>query len=256
VEAAAAHPWAAKLFAGLNGVYRAILGTAWRPLILAIPSAGTLMLMRGAFLEDPPGFLPVPRIVIAYTLPFFFGWLLYRNRDLLDSFDRYAGTQTVLALAILAAWMAFVAPVQNRAEYWIWVKPLRAMGGALMLWLLVFGLTGLFIRYCRGERPFARYLADASYWMYLVHMPVVMLFQMALMPLAWAASVKVPIVAALSFCTLVVSYDVVVRATWIGSMLNGRVYPRWQMAVDNPSRRHYDTPIDIDGKSQEGTTAG
>ena len=74
------------------------------------------MLMRGAFLEDPPGFVPVPRIVIAYTIPFFFGWLLYRNRDLLDTFRSRAKTHVVLALALLAAWMVFVAPVQNRPE--------------------------------------------------------------------------------------------------------------------------------------------
>lgn len=227
LELAARLPWTAKPFAGLNGIYRAILGTASRPLILAVPSAATLMLMRRAFLEDPPGFAPVPRIVIAYTLPFFFGWLLYRNRDLLDSFDRHAGTQTVLALVLLGAWMALVSPVQNRPEYWYWVKPLRAMAGALILWLLVFGLTGLFIRSCRGERRLARYLADASYWMYLVHMPVVMFFQMVLVPVTWPAAVKVPIVVALSFSALAVSYDVLVRATWVGSLLNGRVYPRW-----------------------------
>jgi glucan biosynthesis protein C len=231
LELAARRPWLAARFAGLNGVYRAILGTVWRPVVFAIPSAGVLMLMRGAFLEDPPGFLPVPRIVLAYTIPFFFGWLLYRNRDLLDTFRRHAGKQTILALAILVAWMMFVAPIQNRAEYWVWVKPLRAVAGALILWLLVFGLTGAFLRYCNRERPFARYLADASYWMYLMHMPVVMVFQMALAPLAWPAAVKVPIVVMLSFPTLALSYDVLVRATWVGALLNGRRYARWFAGV-------------------------
>ena len=125
LELAARLPWLAARFAAMNGCYRAILGTAWRPVIFAIPSAGTLMLMRGAFLEDPPGFLPVPRIVIAYTMPFFFGWLLYRNRDLLDTFRRHAWKQTVLALALLGAWLLLIAPIQNRPEYWVWVKPLR-----------------------------------------------------------------------------------------------------------------------------------
>ena len=111
-----------------------------------------LMLMRGAFLEDPPGFLPVPRIVMAYTIPFFFGWLLYRNRDLLDTFRRHSWKQTLLALALLGAWLIFMAPFQHRPECWVWVKPLRALTGALILWLMVFGLTGLFLRYCSRER--------------------------------------------------------------------------------------------------------
>ena len=63
--------------------------------------------------------------------------------------------------------------------------------------------------------------------MYLMHMPVVMAFQMALAPLSWPAAVKVPIVVALSFPTLVLSYDVLVRATWVGVLLNGRRSRRW-----------------------------
>jgi hypothetical protein len=68
--------------------------------------------------------------------------------------------------------------------------------------------------------------------MYLMHMPVVMVYQMALAPLAWPAAVKVPIVVMLSFPTLALSYDVLVRATWVGVLLNGRKYPRWFAAVD------------------------
>jgi glucan biosynthesis protein C len=236
LELAARAPWIAARFEGLNGWYRASLKSAWRPVIFAIPSAGALMLMRGAFLEDPPGFLPVPRIAIAYTIPFFFGWLLHRNRDLLDTFRGHAWRQCVLALALFGAWMLFVSPVQNRPEYWVWVKPLRAVAVALVLWLLVFGLTGLYLRYCSGERRWARYLADASYWMYLLHMPVVMAFQMALAPLGWPAAVKVPIVVALSFGTLALSYDVGVRATWVGALLNGRRYARW-LASAGPEGR-------------------
>ncbi len=133
------------------------------------------------------------------------------------------------------------APVQNRPEYWVWVKPLRAAAGALILWLLVFGLTSLYLRYCSGERRLARYLADASYWMYLLHMPVVMVFQMALAPLAWPAAVKVPLVVALSFGALALSYDVGVRATWVGALLNGRRYPRWLASAGPEGRMQPET---------------
>jgi peptidoglycan/LPS O-acetylase OafA/YrhL len=224
-------PGVAASLAALNGWYRAIMETAWRPAVFAVPSAAALMLMRGGFLEDPPGFLPVPRIVIAYTIPFFFGWLLFRNRDLLDGFQRHAWKQTILALALVGAWLTFMAPLQGRPEYWFWVKPLRSAAGALILWLLIFGLTGLFLRYCSRDQPVARYLADASYWMYMMHMPVVMLFQMTLAPLAWPAAVKVLLVVALSFPALALSYDVLVRATWLGTLLNGRPYARWFAAA-------------------------
>ncbi len=226
LELACRTGWIAAALRVANGWYRAAAGSTWRPFVFAIPYAGAMMLMRGAFLEDPPGFVPVPRIVIAYTIPFFFGWLLYLNRDLLGTFHRHAWRQVGLGMAIMAAWMVFVDPVQNRPEYWYWVKPLRAAAGSLLLWLLAFGLTGLFLRYLNTERPLGRYLSDGSYWMYLMHMPVVMGFQMAFAAVAWPAAVKVPIVVALSVPVLVLSYDLLVRPTWVGALLNGRRYSR------------------------------
>jgi fucose 4-O-acetylase-like acetyltransferase len=231
-ELAARTPWIAARFAPCNRWYRATIQTIWRPVIFAVPSAGALMLMRGGFLEDPLGFVPIPRIVIAYAIPFFFGWLLYRNRDLLDTFRSHGWEQIALAGALFGAWMAFVAPIQDRPEYWVWVKPLRATTGALAVWLLVFGMTGLFLRYYSQERPLARYLADASYWMYIMHMPVVMVLQMALALLRWPAAIKVPIVVALSLPILALSYDALVRSTWIGALLNGRRYDRWFVTRD------------------------
>ena len=40
------------------------------------------------------------------------------------------------------------------------------------------------------------------------------------------ALAKVPIVLAIAVAILVASYDVLVRPTWIGALLNGRRYPR------------------------------
>ena len=222
--------------AAINDWYRRALGSRWRPAIFAIPSAGVLMLMRGAFLEDPPGFVPVPRIVLAYTVPFFFGWLLYRNRDLLDTFRRCAWRNVILAAVLFAAWETFLAPIQNRHEFWYWVKPLRAAAGSLFCWLLAFGLTGLALRYFDAERPLGRYMADGSYWIYLMHMPVVITFQMVLSPLPWSSAIKVVLVVALATITLVTSYDLLVRATWVGALLNGRRYGRRYFGATIPTR--------------------
>lgn len=218
---------AVPLFPLLDRAWRTIAASAWRPVILAIPSAFVLMLMPGGFLEDPPGFIPVPRIVLAYTIPFFFGWLLYRNRDLIGTFERHAWRQIAFAALLVAGWMAVMDPIQHRPEYWYWVKPVRSFAVSLLMWLLSFGLTGLFLRYLNTEKPVGRYLSDGSYWIYLMHMPVVIAFQMAFAPLAWSAAVKVPVVVLFSSAVLVWSYDAFVRATWIGVLLNGRRYERW-----------------------------
>ena len=44
-------------------------------------------------------------------------------------------------------------------------------------WTMSFGLIGLFRRFMSDERFWVRYLSDASYWMYLAHLPLVFVAQ-------------------------------------------------------------------------------
>jgi peptidoglycan/LPS O-acetylase OafA/YrhL len=218
-----------RVLSAANAVYRRAVASAAAPLLLAVPAGLALSLMRHGFLEDPPGFVPVPRIVVAYALPFAFGWVLYLDRDLLPAIEARAWPNTLAAAGLFAFWIGLVAPRQHllgaAARY------ARAGAGGLLLWLLVFGITGLFLRYAASERPAWRYLSDGSYWIYVVHMPVVMAFQIALAGVAAPSEARVLVVASLSFVALVASYDLLVRPTWIGVLLNGRRHPRGLPAV-------------------------
>jgi peptidoglycan/LPS O-acetylase OafA/YrhL len=70
------------------------------------------------------------------------------------------------------------------------------------------------------------YVADASYWIYLAHLPVVFFLQVAVQdaPLHW--TIKFPFILIAAFGLLFVSYHYLVRPTWVGAVLNGRRYPR------------------------------
>jgi glucan biosynthesis protein C len=59
-----------------------------------------------------------------------------------------------------------------------------------------------------------------------MHMPVVVGFQVALRPLSMPALAKIPLALAFSLIVLIASYDLFVRPTWIGALLNGRRYAR------------------------------
>ena len=214
-----------RLRASAHTVYRRALVNRWRAALFAIPSALVLSTMPGGGLADPPGFLPAPRILLAYLVPFGFGWLLYLNRDLLPTFERSAALDVALAVALVAVHFLILAP-NERASWPAFVPYAHAVVGALVLWLIAFGMTGLFLKHAAQERPLGRYLADGSYWIYIVHMPVVMACQMALAGVAIPTALKVPIVVAASAVLLVASYDLIARATWIGAFLNGRRYPR------------------------------
>ncbi len=62
--------------------------------------------------------------------------------------------------------------------------------------------------------------------MFIIHMPVVVGLQVAFRPVPLPALAKIPLVLALSVAILVISYDFLVRPTWVGELLNGRRYPR------------------------------
>ena len=67
-----------------------------------------------------------------------------------------------------------------------------------------------------------RWLADASYWIYLVHLPLLFAIQYRLLdlPLHWAAKFTTAVLA--TFALSFVSYRLVVRHTLMGRLLNGK----------------------------------
>ena len=105
-------------------------------------------------------------------------------------------------------------------------KTLYALAFGVALWSWVFGLTGAALRFLSSYSATRRYIADASYWIYLVHLPVVVAFQVWVgqWPLHWG--VKYPFILVASFAVLFLSYHYLVRPTFIGQLLNGRKYPR------------------------------
>jgi peptidoglycan/LPS O-acetylase OafA/YrhL len=93
------------------------------------------------------------------------------------------------------------------------------------VWCWVFALVGAAIRFLSEHSPVTRYLADASYWIYLMHLATIIFFVSLLRPyhLPWA--VNFVIIVGGSIPILLLSYHYLVRFTWVGAILNGRRHP-------------------------------
>ena len=185
--------------ARLLRLFRAAVQSPWAPLIFAAPSFLAMLLMKYPWLEDPPSFVPVPRIVIAYAIPFAFGWLLYLHADLLETLSRrallYAAGAVVASVAYLAG---FRLAIDREVAFYL----MRALH-SVALWLLIFAVTGLFLRYLGRHSALGRYLCDSSYFLYLAHM----------------------------------LYRYGVRPTFVGAVLNGRRYPGALTLQSSPPAR-------------------
>ena len=207
--------------ARLLRLFRAAVQSLWAPLIFAVPSFLAMLLMKYPWLEDPPSFVPAPRIVIAYAIPFAFGWLLYLYADLLETLSRrawlYAAGAAVASVAYLAG---FRLPVDREVAFYL-MRILHSVA----LWLLIFAVTGLFLRYLGRHSALGRYLCDSSYFLYLAHMPVIIAFQLLLRDVPLPPLAKVPLVLAATIAVLLPLYRYGVRPTFVGAVLNGRKYP-------------------------------
>jgi glucan biosynthesis protein C len=167
----------------IHRAYRWGLQKWYAPALCALFSWLPLAWMHGT-LKDPDGFMPEWRILVAYVVPFTFGWLLYGSRDLLPRFERHIGWY--LAIQFCGFWIYGTTSPRSQPY-------LKAAGNVTLCWFLTFALLGLFLRY--ASRPSARwrYMSDSSYWLYIMHLPVVVGMQVAFRPVPLPSIVKIPV---------------------------------------------------------------
>jgi hypothetical protein len=82
----------------------------------------------------------------------------------------------------------------------------------------------------RAQRE--QFLTDASYWIYRVHLPIVITCAGAIAPLTWPAVLKAACVFSATSAFCLVTYALFVRGSFVSVVLNGRRYPR---GLDEPT---------------------
>ncbi len=97
-----------------------------------------------------------------------------------------------------------------------------AAGTALFASTTSLGLFGIALAWTRGVSPAVKYVAEASFWVYLAHHPLVGLAQIALSRWEGPSAVKFALVTLAVAVVTLGSYELMVRRTWIGALLNGR----------------------------------
>jgi hypothetical protein len=88
-------------------------------------------------------------------------------------------------------------------------------------WFWTLALIGGFLRYLSGRSGLLTYMAESSYWVYLVHLPAIGLVGLVLREWPIGAELKVSLNIAATTLVTVLTYHMLVRGTWIGTFLNG-----------------------------------
>jgi len=199
-----------------------------KPIILSLPTI--VCLWDGPILGEVDtmgiGLLPSFRAAIYFALFFSVGWWIHRHVWLLDELGHYLRTYSLLALFAFFAWGTGLELHALHGDLLGgYGKLFSLFGASLYAWCMTFAVTGMFLRFASEHRPWMRYLADASYWFYLWHLPLVLWLQLGVVKLPLGGWLKLLLILSCAVVVLLPSYHWLVRYTWIGRILNGQRGP-------------------------------
>lgn len=223
----------AMLMKGKKKLNEAIIqGFSWlveRPFLkLVVFSAISLCMMlifKKSIMPTPVKFKPDIEVLAYFSVFYCFGWLLYKSKYPLSNMAAHAWLYFIAAIVlalIKGVMIQYLGPDISKNMSSVKV----IIVSAPTLWLFTFGLIGLFVKY--GSRPSGsmRYISDASYWAYLIHLPLTVIIPAFIFSWPIPAVAKFLVVLAATTIVCFLTYDVFVRPTFIGKFLNGKKYPR------------------------------
>ena len=183
----------------------------WLVAASCLPQAVMGMSLAGVYGPDTSlGLLPKPHVLGYYACFYFYGVATFAA----EGIDTRLGRHWKFLLP--AAAVLFVAGLATMND-----RTLATILQPAYAWTMSVGLIGLFHRFLAGHRPAMSWLADASYWMYLIHVPLVMVAQLVVRQWPLLAEVKFVVILATVTLLLLASYRWCVRYTAIGTLLNG-----------------------------------
>ena len=207
---------------GLRSLGQRIAALPPPALILLFPIPLTLALAGTTAPWPAPEFvLPSLWAMAFFGLYFALGYQLFQRHEILDRMRPWSMlllVGAVLGYALLFHSTDGFALTRPKTLQHAMHAALEAYAGLWMtLWCLLAGK-----RWLDRRSPTMRWLADASYWIYLVHLPLLFAIQYRLLdvPLHWMAKFAIAVLA--TFALSFVSYRLVVRHTLMGRLLNGK----------------------------------
>ncbi len=107
-----------------------------------------------------------------------------------------------------------------------WDHPVAHLFGCMLqaafAWGMTFTLMDLFTWHLARPVAVVRRLADASLWVYLLHLPLVVALQWLMAGWRLWPVVKCGLICGLTLGTLLLADHYLVRRTWLGALLNGK----------------------------------
>jgi ABC-type multidrug transport system ATPase subunit/peptidoglycan/LPS O-acetylase OafA/YrhL len=217
----------------LDGIVARLIGTPLAPVLLALPLFVTFLyhpgwIFFGGIPTPDQSLIPNLPAFIAFGVAFCFGWLVHRQPQLISGLGRQWWIHLVSSSVLTAIGFYLVGrlPAIETGPADPVLRSAYAIIYSVATWSWTFAFVGGAVRFLSGASKVVRYLSDSSYWLYLLHLPLVFALQVIVGPWPLHWSIKFPLLMAVTTTLLLLSYHYFVRSTFIGEILNGRRYPR------------------------------
>lgn len=160
--------------------------------------------------------LPDPGLLVLYFLIFLSGALTFYQQERWLTFLK--GRAALLVALLLLSFGVFFVIQDWGLTVTPWIYAVSVVSGT-------YGVLGLFLRFATKQNRVFKFVSDASYWIYLVHLPLVFFFLILLGNLGFGG---LPVILLTTISTIgigVLSYKLLVRHTPASLLLNGRIHP-------------------------------
>ena len=191
------------------------------PIILLLAAAITYLLpayfsVESGGIEYSSGVFPNIYLLIFYGIFFSLGLFSYSIWQTIENkLRKFWWIYLVLGIAAFSIYSNLM--VSNTGQSW-W-----KFVYTISTWMLAAGFIAFFLRFANKPNRFFAYFSEASYWIYIVHLPIV------LAALYWLAKWQVPFFWSFVLSTLftfgisTLSYHWLVKDTIIGKFLAGKI---------------------------------
>lgn len=201
-------------------------------LLLVFPLLSTLCLIRKFVPHPAPeSIIPEGWALGFFGLFFLVGWALFVRQEILAKFQNYT-PWLVISVIVNFGIFAYALPPQITVEAGMAMQHtpppldahaiLRVIATGLMAWHASLLCLAWGQRWLNQASAVMRYIADGSYWVYIIHIPVVFYLQLYFHTKELPLLVEFLLISMITLGVGYLSYALLVRHTPIGWWLNGR----------------------------------
>ena len=156
-----------------------------------------------------------------YGIFFGYGALCFRHKGFHEKVGRFWPIHLFVSIVVFLTALILMETKDMEFRYEI-----ISLCSALFVWLMIFGLIGVFRTFFSGESLKIRFVSDSAYWLYIAHLPLIQVLQIWVSAWPIPSLTKVVLVCVVTTALLLVSYRYLIRYTPIGTMLNGKMTQR------------------------------